>query len=109
MKIDDELGLYGGILQLFILFAFFLYLIKLQRGERFEVTILISMATKNATFVVLAMYDGIYENDFIYLIVVSLFWSAGPIAHWTYASQYIKTCVLIPGLVDKVKLLMERH
>ena len=67
------------------------------------------MTIKYTTFVLLAKYDGLYENYLIYLIVVSLFWSAGPIAHWTYASQYIKTCVLIPGLVDKVKLLMERH
>ena len=31
------------------------------------------------------------------------------IANWTYVSQYIKTCVLLPNLVSKAKLLQESH
>ena len=31
------------------------------------------------------------------------------ISHWIYASQYLKTCVLVPSLIDKAKLVLERH
>ena len=33
----------------------------------------------------------------------------GPICHWAYASQYVKTCFLNPSVVKKANLLLGRH
>ena len=42
-------------------------------------------------------------------MLYSLNVSTGPVAHWIYASQYMKTCYLVPGLVNKARLLFKRH
>ena len=43
------------------------------------------------------------------IIVNAVMYTVGPICHWIYASQYIKTCFLTQGIVKKAVLLLERH
>ena len=33
----------------------------------------------------------------------------GPIYHWTYASQYLKTCLLTRGILKRAILLFQRN
>ena len=40
-------------------------------------------------------------NTFYYML--------GPFCHWIYASQYLKTCFLTSGIVNKALLLLARH
>ena len=42
-------------------------------------------------------------------IFYGLYFSASSITQWIYASQYVKTCILIPGLFNKANLLMQRY
>ena len=53
--------------------------------------------------------DKINNTDFLYFSVNVIRWTTGPIYHWSYASQYMKTCKLVPGLVNTASLLMARH
>ena len=43
------------------------------------------------------------------ILVYTFYFSLGPICHWTYASQYLKTCFLTKGIVKRAVLLFQRH
>ena len=43
------------------------------------------------------------------ILIYTLYFSLGPICHWTYASQYLKTCFLTKGIVKRAILLFQRH
>ena len=49
------------------------------------------------------------EKPMISSMILVCWNSLGPMCHWIYASQYMKTCVLIPGLVNRAQLLLARH
>ena len=53
--------------------------------------------------------DKINNTPFLYYYINVIRWATGPIYHWSYASQYLKTCKLVPGLVNTASLLMARH
>ena len=96
------------MLILFGLFACFL--IKNKRGKYFEVMILISMTLFYLNKVALRAFgDKIYES-ILAATITNVFQDVSClIAHWAYASQYMKTCMLLPGLLNKARLLLERH
>ena len=53
-----------------------------------------------------------YTNDdytVIFSMYKSLYYMLGPIYHWTYASQYLKTCLLTRGILKKAILLFQRN
>ena len=95
---------------LLLLGIFATFLIKNKRGKRFEVSIIISMTLFYVIVVSLRLFgDKIYESLLFATITNTFQDASGIIAHWTYASQYMKTCMLIPGLLNKARLLLERH
>ena len=49
------------------------------------------------------------ENELEKNIFYGVYFSAGSITQWIYASQYMKTCILIPGLFNKANLLTQRY
>ena len=103
--------IYGSLVLLTALLAFLVYFLFRGRRQRFEVTIILVMSIKYAIVMANAIL-GKRSADLTkqtQVILLSIQNAAGPIAHWTYASQYMKTCILVPGLVSKAKLLFERH
>ena len=73
---------------LIALIKFSVYLCRIKRKKRFEVTIVVLMLLKS-----------------MILLVPIL----GPVVHFLYATQYIKTCIVVPSLVKKARLILERH
>ena len=45
----------------------------------------------------------------LHIILVTLCFTLGPVSHWAFASQYMQTCFLIPGINKKARLLLARH
>ena len=91
-----------------VLVFFAVYFIAIrERRQRFEVTIALVIFIKYVAIMVLAilMRNWIDIPDQLLIVWGAIIEASGPIANWTYASQYIKTCILIPGLVSKAKLL----
>ena len=96
------------ILMLLILIAFTVYIVKHRRRERFELLIIFWMTIKYVTGTINhCFYDKM--NELEKNIFYGLYFSASSITQWIYASQYMKTCILIPGLFNKANLLMKRH
>ena len=54
------------------------------------------------------LIDYVLPN-YLWISIISVYIAASLIYHSVYASQYIKTCVLIPNLVEKARLVLERH
>ena len=82
-------------------------------------TILVFMMLKYLTCALSAIYwkyvygddeiSKFFQNDYVSLIWMDLYLTLGPIYHWIYASQYLKTCFLTSGIVSNARLLLERH
>ena len=53
--------------------------------------------------------DFIITSRTLFVLILTLKDSLGPICHWTYASQYMKTCFLTPSIGKKAQLLLLRH
>ena len=49
------------------------------------------------------------EGSSFTIVYMSLYSSLGPICHWIYASQYIKTSFLTKGIVKRAILLFQRN
>ena len=107
----QNFDIYGSLIPLTALFAFLVYFLFRGRRQRFEVTIILAMSVKYTIHMILAiiMKRQIDIDKKTSVLLLSLENAAGPIAHWTYASQYMKTCILIPGLIRKAGLLFESH
>lgn len=77
------------------------------------------LITLNYTIATLTYTDYIYERlldsfedsqyHIFYIMWNTLRNTLGPICHWIYASQYLKTCFLTSGIVEKAVLIHERH
>ena len=52
------------------------------------------------------MFD---KNESFFIMTARLYFTFGTICHWAYASQYLKTCILLPNMVTKARLLLERY
>ena len=72
--------------------------------KRFELTIIIGLALKYTyiTYLTIA-FDS--NND----SALFLFLALGIIAHWMFASQYLKTSLLTPDIIKEANLRKERH
>ena len=49
------------------------------------------------------------EDIMLPLLMIVLTWTLSPASHIVYASLYLKTCILIRGIVKKAVLLFERN
>ena len=68
------------------------------------------MTLKYAAFTFSQVFHAkMYKYEALCITVLTLCSIFGPICHLTYASQYMKTCYLTPGIVKKALLLLERH
>ena len=84
-----------------ILFGIFAsFLIKNKRGKYFEVMILISMTLFYLNKVSLRAFgDKIYQS-LLAATITNIFQDVSClIAHWAYASQYMKTCMLLQEVI----------
>ena len=96
----------------FVLILFTIYNRKIIHKQRFEVIILVCMFLVfplNAIAEIKVFMKRIKQNEALYISFLTIYKTVGPILHWIYASQYMKTCFLISGMVQKARLLFERH
>ena len=99
---------YTLIPMLLVIVPLMVYLIINHRFERFEWTILVLMTLKNIMNT-LNTIDYINERlsdsalaiqyHTFYIMWYTVSDTLGPICHWIYASQYLKTCFLASGIV----------
>ena len=110
-EIQTNFNLYGSIIPLLALFVSMGYLIYHQHKERFQITIVAVMTLKYTLHIVrqVMSLNQIQGTNAVQVLLYSLDVSTGPISHWIYASQYMKTCCLVPGLVKRARLLLQRH
>ena len=95
---------------LLVLCALLGYTIKRRKIRRFTMTILLSMFCKYTVWVYYYLFvDTLQSHKLVSAFLITLASISGPISHWAYASQYMKTCMLIPGLTSRARLLMEKH
>ena len=95
-----------------IVLAFAIYLIRIKRWQRFEWTIIVCMFLRHAmnAFHVTNKFEESFEFETSsYILWFSISATLGPIYHWIYASQYLKTSFLTRGIVKKAILLFQRH
>ena len=99
-----------------LIIALAVYFIKIKRYQWFEWAIIVCLFMKYALYALYALYP---EDEFtqlvggpksaLFIILVSLIFTLGPISHMIYTSQYVKTCFLVRGMEKKAVLLFERH
>ena len=53
--------------------------------------------------------EWIGTNNMLYTVWFILAEMLGPIYHWTYASQYLKTCFLTKDIIKRAVLLFQRN
>ena len=99
---------YALIPMLLVIVPLMVYLIVNHRFERFEWTILVLMTLKyimSTLDTTEYIHDRLEDSEFHsqYHTFFIMWWTLkdtlGPICHWIYASQYLKTCFLASGIV----------
>ena len=65
--------------------SFAVYLYKIKRKNCFEMSIVTLLIIKIVTIVI------------------------GPVIQFLFATQYIKTCIVVPGLVKKAEHILDKH
>ena len=83
-------------------------LLRNKRLSRFEWTIIVCMFLKYTLYAmnsIVVVAEWITSNYKIWIVFATLFLTLEPIYHWTYASKYIKTCLLTRGIVNRAVLL----
>ena len=78
-----------------VLIPFTIFCFTNGHRQRFELTILIIMFAKYAVYAVRDTFPYHISSLWFLAIGYTLVNSIGPICHWIYASQYLKTCFLI--------------
>ena len=112
-EVHKWLNLITSIVMLLILLSFLIYLLRLEpicNRQRFELTILLSMIYRYTVLMIL--HDtGVFftSEETIEKFMIFSSWVADYFCHWVYASQYLKTCFLVPDLVNKAYLLLSKH
>ena len=107
---EEFLEFITGSLMLVVLALLGFFMIKHKRVQRFVVTIFASMAIKYTIWVFYFTFKtSIDQNKLLSVVLFTIASASGPITHCIYASQYTKTCVLIPGLAKRARLLMDKH
>ena len=101
-----------------ILFSIFYATILLVRKGKvhwFEIKILVCFSIIAVLEIITNIIILVYSNDnmlvlssvMYYVLLVQYYLTT--FAHFTYALQYLKTCHILPRLVYKAKLIVERH
>ena len=104
---------YGSIVMDIIVLALGIYFIRIKRWQRFELSIVVCMFLKyflyafQTTDTYVALSDKVIIAPYIF--TESLLQALGPINHWIYTSQYLKTSFLTRGIVKKAILLYHRN
>ena len=112
IKILRREQLYGSLAMHAVIFCLVIYFISIKRWSRFEWTIIVCMTIKYTLFELVTVDDinsWIGEGSSLTIVFMTLYSSLGPICHWVYASQYIKTCFLIKGIVKRAILLFQSN
>ena len=92
-----------------IILCLAIYIISIKRWSRFEWTIIVCMIIKYTLYVAATDAIELGKGTVLLVMFASLYSSLGPICHLIYASQYIKTCFLIKGIVKRAILLFQRN
>ena len=91
------------------------FLIKHQRKKPFEWTIVVLMTCKYIIYnlssfeVIKERVEHSPDKEVQYIMWWTIKKTLGPICRWIYVSQYLKTCYLTSGIVNKALLLLKRH
>ena len=103
---------YGSLVMDAVILCFAIYFIKIKRWQRFEWTIIVCMFLKYTLLSInykSALYEWIHDRDTRFIIFVAFYRTLGPICHWIYCSQYLKTCFSIQSIGKRAILLFQRH
>ena len=98
--------------------AFFLaiYLLRQKEKHSFEYKIVGCMFLSYLIWELINI-DRILNNvkvfdsmgDFLSCLLFAIASTCYSFAYWTYASQYIKTCKILPYFLERAKLLLTQH
>ena len=77
--------------------ALTVYFFKIKRRQRFEITILVCIFVKYTCYMLNQdkRILKLENNSAFYVPFYTFATTLGPISHWIFSSQYIKTCFLI--------------
>ena len=103
---------YGSFVMGALILGMAVYFIKIKRWQRFEWTIILCMFLKYAMNPISTTnaYNEWMETSKMHVLVIRSVWPClGPIYHWIYASQYLKTCLLTRGILRRAILLFKRN
>ena len=106
MYMSRNLNIYGSLCMVLFLLVFGVYLLKHRRYQSFELKILVSMLITYALSPViykLAPEESHPSSIHAIQISLKLFY------HWVYTSQYIKTCMLLPSIINNMRLLVQSY
>ena len=100
-----------SVLMLLLLAALTFYVLKHKRRQYFEMKILISMALSYGILFLLfgSKLTSFVIGEFSFQILHAIQIVLRCFLHWSFTSQYIMTCILLPNLVKKAYLLMYEH
>ena len=103
-------NLYGSLVMCTVIIALAVRLIRIKKFSRFEWTIIICMLLKYSMYALgsnFVFFEWLMTNKMLFTVFLTLYFTLGPICHWTYASQYLKTCFLTRGIVKRAILLYQ--
>ena len=101
---------YGSLVMDAVIFGLAIYFIYQKRVQRFEWTIIVCMFSKYTLYALQQKLQTNTDNSYYRMMILQYVSSTlGPICHWFYASQYLKTCFLVRGIVERAFLLFQKH
>ena len=101
--IKTQIYKFGSVFMLLVVTSLAFYFIKIKRRQCFGITILACMFLKHALIITsnFMLKDQMNNFKILKIVIISSPFAIGIFAHWSYASQYMKTCLLVPNLVKK--------
>ena len=114
-KLEDVISLWRveqmiAIIPILIfLVPLIIYLVKNNHMQRFEITIVVLILLKYIFCVLNQVLPEKLHSDAFDIIFFTIWNSFSPIAHWIFASQYLKTCALTQDIVKKALLLLGKY
>ena len=102
----ENIRFFGSVLSLLAIVGLCFFLCKHRRKGWFQFKVILCLSIKRILILILSgtPIDG-KPDAFIFVVEGSL----GVYAQWIYASQYMKTCNILPYLVKNAQLLVQRH
>ena len=112
-SVNRLVNLITSLLMLILLVVFLIYVCRLDsifNRQRFELTILFLMIYRYSIMMLFPETDIFnYGGRTLYKVAIFSSWAVDHVCHWSYASQYLKTCFLVPDVVNKAYLLLAKH